>query len=80
MSMVDELKKFLVEQKYIENADELGVDDSLLEEGVIDSVGIQQLVNFLEEKYKIKVEEDDLMPDNFDSLSAIEEYVNDKKS
>ena len=78
--MVDELKKFLVEQKYIENADELGVDDSLLEEGVIDSVGIQQLVNFLEEKYKIKVEEDDLMPDNFDSLSAIEEYVNDKKS
>ena len=80
MPMVDELKKFLIEQKYLENADELGVDDSLLEQGVIDSVGIQQLVNFLEEKYKIKVEEDDLMPDNFDSLSAIEEYVNDKKS
>ncbi|MBC8186574.1 acyl carrier protein [candidate division KSB1 bacterium] len=78
--MVDELKKFLIEQKYLENADELGVDDSLLEQGVIDSVGIQQLVNFLEEKYKIKVEEDDLMPDNFDSLSAIEEYVNDKKA
>ncbi len=80
MPMVDELKKFLIEQKYLENADELGVDDSLLEQGVIDSVGIQQLVNFLEEKYKIKVEEDDLMPDNFDSLSAIEEYVNDKKA
>ena len=79
MSITDDIKSFLVEKRYLQDAGSLGVDDSLLEEGIIDSVGIQDLVMFLEKQYAIKVEEDDLMPDNFDSLNAIADFVNEKK-
>lgn len=77
--MINDIKLFLVEKKYLKDSSSLGADDSLLEEGIIDSVGIQDLVTFLEGKFGITVEEDDLMPDNFDSLNAIAEYVNGKK-
>jgi acyl carrier protein len=53
----------------------LGSDDSLLETGMIDSVGVMQLVAFLERSYAIKVGDDDLMPDNFDTLTAISTFV-----
>jgi len=49
--------------------------ESLLEAGVLDSLGVMQLVTFLEERFKIKVSEDDMMPDNFDSLDAIAGFV-----
>lgn len=48
---------------------------SLLEAGVLDSVGVLALVAFLEQKYGIKVEDDELMPDNFDTIEAIAAFV-----
>ena len=54
---------------------QLGNDDSLLESGTIDSVGVMQLVAFLERTYGITVGEDDLMPENFDTLAAIAAFV-----
>ena len=53
----------------------VGPDDSLLESGTIDSVGVMQLVGFLETTYGIKVQDEDLMPDNFDTLAAIAAFV-----
>ncbi len=54
----------------------VGSDDSLLESGTIDSVGVMQLVAFLETTYGIRVADDDLMPENFDTLGAIGAFVN----
>ena len=53
----------------------LGGDDSLLESGTIDSVGVMRLVAFLEKSYGISVGDDDLMPENFDSLAAISAFI-----
>jgi acyl carrier protein len=53
----------------------LGRDESLLETGTIDSMGVLQLVGFLESTYGIKVEDDDLMPENFDTIAAITSFV-----
>lgn len=53
----------------------IGRDESLLETGTIDSVGVMQLVAFLEETYGIKVEDDDLMPENFDTIGAIAAFI-----
>jgi len=80
MSIIVQLEQFMVEQKYIKEAGEISATDSLLEHGIIDSVGIQQLVVFLEEKYGITVDEDDLMPENFDTLEAIDSYVRSKSN
>jgi len=53
----------------------VGAGDSLLESGVIDSLAVVQLVAFIERTYGVKIEEDDLLPENFDSLSAIAAFV-----
>jgi len=78
MSVVGAVKEFLTEQEYIKSAEVIDESESLLERGIIDSVGVLNLVSFLEETYGINIDEDDLMPENFDSLSAISSYVNRK--
>ncbi len=67
-------------------ANELGRDvqrvtdaDSLLEAGILDSLGVLSLVGFIEQRYAISVTEDEMMPDNFDSLDAIAAFVNGRR-
>lgn len=59
---------------------DLQPDDSLLDKGVIDSTGVLELVAFLEERYAIKVEDDEVIPDNLDSTRSIATYVEKKLS
>ena len=62
------------------NPENLTNNVSLLELGIIDSTGVLELVQFLEEKYGIQVEDADLTPDNLDSLDNLVGYLNRKKS
>jgi len=78
MSVIDVVKKFLLDQEYVIQDEVLDETDSLLERGLIDSVGIINLVSLLEETYRIEINDDDLMPENFDSLNAIKNYVESK--
>lgn len=78
MSVIDVVKKFLLDQEYVIQDEVLDETDSLLERGLIDSVGIINLVSLLEETYRIEIDDDDLMPENFDSLNAIKNYVENK--
>jgi len=58
----------------------LSETDSLLETGVIDSTGVLELVAFIEETYGIKVEDEEIMPENLDSVANITAYVTYKLS
>lgn len=49
--------------------------ESLLEAGVIDSLGILSLISFIERRYGIAVNEDEMMPENFDSIEAIAGFI-----
>ena len=53
-------------------------DDSFLEKGIIDSTGVLEIISFLEETYEIKVEDDELIPDNLDSIDRLEAFVRRK--
>jgi acyl carrier protein len=55
-----------------------GPDDSFLEMGIIDSTGVLELVEFLEDKFKFKVKDVELIPDNLDCLSALVAFVRRK--
>lgn len=57
----------------------LGDGDSLLQSGVIDSTGVLEIVVFLEEQFRIKVEDDELLPENLDSISNVAGFVERKK-
>ena len=52
--------------------------DSLLEAGIIDSLGVVALVEFVAERFGIVVDVDDMVPENFDSLQAIVTFVESK--
>lgn len=54
-------------------------EDSFLEKEVIDSTGVLELVSFVEERFGIEVNDDELIPDNFDSVNKLNEYVKKKK-
>jgi len=57
------------------NGFELSGTDSLLEAGVIDSVGVLELIEHLEASYDIQIPDEDVVPENLDSIDAIARYV-----
>ncbi len=69
------LRDFVVENFLFGEEGKLTDDTSFLEEGIIDSTGILELVNFLEETFQIVVDDDDIVPENFDSLNNILNYL-----
>jgi len=79
-SAIDLVRSFLIEQEYVKEGQTVEGSASLLEQGIIDSVGMLNLVSLLEETYEIQIDDDDLMPENFDSLVAIENYVKSRVS
>lgn len=56
----------------------LKADDSLLENGIIDSTGVLELVGFLEQTYRIEVRDNELVPANLDSIRKVAAYVKRK--
>jgi acyl carrier protein len=74
----DAIRMFMVENFLFGNNGDLGDNTSFLEEGVIDSTGILELVSFLEEEFSITVEDEDLVPENLDSLNNVTVYLQSK--
>ena len=52
--------------------------ESFLEKGIVDSTGVLELVAFVEEDFGIRVEDDELLPENFDSIENLSKYVETK--
>jgi acyl carrier protein len=73
------VRKFVVENfLFREETQALSETDSFLERGLIDSTGILELVDFLEQTFTIQVADDELLPENLDSISRISAYVQKK--
>lgn len=53
-------------------------EDSLLEKSILDSTGILELVSFVEEAFEIKIEDDEVIPDNLDSVRRVLDFVSRK--
>ena len=71
-----ELKQYIYDNILMgSDEDELQEDTSLLKRGVIDSTGVLELIAFLEQRYQIRVDNKDIVPENFDSLLNIENYL-----
>ncbi len=79
MEIKAQLKQFFKENFMVEFNGEISDSDSFLENGVIDSTGVLELVLFLEETYEIKVEDDDIIPENLDSMDNIEAFIKTKQ-
>ena len=69
------LREFLIANFYIPPGLRLDDSTSFLEEGIIDSTGVLELVTFVEEHFGVSVRDEDLVPANFDSLRALTAFV-----
>ena len=79
--MEAEIRKFLTENFPLgEDPSNLAANASLLEAGIIDSTGVLELVGFVEETYSVTVEDEELLPENFDSIQGIVAFVGRKRA
>jgi acyl carrier protein len=76
MPLNSELRQFVIDNFLFGKPDKhVGDDDSFLELGIIDSTGVMELVAFLEERYRVKLQDSDLIPDNLDSINKVARFV-----
>ena len=76
--MKDKIRAFIVENFLFGKDEGLADDSSFLDEGIIDSTGILELVSFIEEEFNITVDDDDLIPENLDSINNVVAYLQRK--
>ena len=70
-----EIRRFIADRFLFGDDVKLADEDSLLEAGIVDSTGILELINHIEERYAIKVSDDELVPENLDSISGIAAFL-----
>ncbi len=76
-----EIREFIIENfLFGEPDDDFNGETSFLEEGIIDSTGILELVTFLEETYEIQIEDEELIPENLDSINNVVAFLKRKLS
>jgi acyl carrier protein len=71
-----------IKENYIvgrSNKSELNPDESLLESGIMDSTGILELVLFLEEQFLLEIQDEEIIPENLDTINNIVAFVEKKK-
>jgi len=80
MSNLETIRSYVVDTFLFGETAQLTDDTSFLEEGIVDSTGILELVAFLEETFGVVVADDELIPDNMDSIKRIDSYLTRKLS
>jgi len=77
----DRLREFIHDNFLFGDSDmQIQDDTSFLDNGIIDSTGMLELVNFVEQQFEIRVLDDELMPDNFDSIAKLSKFIEKKLS
>lgn len=76
MDVEGEIREFVVRNFLYGDARALaGDDESLIDRGLVDSTGVLEIVAFLEERFGITLSDDDLVPDNLDSVARMTRFV-----
>ena len=78
MSIRDDIRSFVIDTFLFGEDDGLKDESSFLEEGIVDSTGIMQLVSFLQERYRVSIEDEELIPDNLDSIKRVATFIEEK--
>jgi len=80
MDITDVVRHFVVETFLFGEDEKLKEDTSFLESGMIDSTGILELIAFLEETFGLRFEDDELIPENLDSISNVSDFIRRKQA
>lgn len=74
----ERIRDFVLRQFPLARKNGLKPEEQWLQTGLVDSLGILDLVNFLESEFSLHVTDEELLPENFQSLNAVVEFVRGK--
>ena len=75
MSELERDVRGFITDNFILDGDDLAGDASLTQQGVLDSMGVLELIMFVEERFGVKIPDEDTLPENLDSVDRIVLYV-----
>ena len=75
-----QVRQFVLDNFMMAAAAEIPDDASFMDRHIIDSTGFLELISFVEETFGIQVTDDEMVPENLDSLNNIERYVQSKRT
>jgi acyl carrier protein len=79
MNLEDQIKNYIATNMlFSDNGFPYSDDASFLDEGIVDSVGVMELVAFVEEKFHVSVSDHDVTPENFDSINKLALFIRNK--
>ena len=79
MSVEQKVRSYILENfLFTDDESELNSSDSFLGNGILDSTGILEVIYFLEEEFNIKVNDEEMIPENLDSVNNIVKFVETK--
>ena len=80
MPAIDNQVRDFINENFLfgQGAEKLANDDSFLENGIIDSTGVLELVAFLEQTYPVTILDEELVPDNLDSINNLVRFIEGK--
>ena len=79
MDTKERVRRFITTNFYVADANLLVDQASLLDEGVVDSTGVLEVIGFLESEFEITIEDSEVTPENFDTIARIAAFVDRKK-
>ncbi len=75
------IREYVIENILLgEEESDFSDDQSFLESGILDSTGILEVITFLEDTYDIVIDDEEMVPENLDSVSNIARFVSSKKA
>ena len=79
MSIEDKIRGYILENfLFTDDQSALSSTDSFLEKGLVDSTGILEIMTFIEDEYAFSVEDDEMIPENLDSVINIVKFIGKK--
>jgi len=79
-SIINGIREFIIDNFLFGSENEMvGPEESFMENGIIDSTGILELIEHVEETYGITVDDEELIPENLDSLTNLSKFIISKR-
>lgn len=80
MKLREQIRGYIIENFLFGDPQPLAADElSLLDSGIVDSVGVMELVAYLEREHGVAIEDHELVPENLDSVENLVRFVQEKK-
>lgn len=74
----EKIREFILSNFVKDSELKLEDDTSFLDNGIIDSTGVMELVAFIETTFNIRAEDEEIIPDNFESVNTLTRYIRSK--